>query len=134
MAGTLPAGDEYDIALRGADVVALEEEELVDAVVLEGRDLDDGADGAGEALLDDEVLLALDLSGRGARRDESMKLVHEPALPYTRSSRAAPGCLTYYRQEIQQILTRLIPDLFRVEASGRSHDGLSMCRGSQGVT
>lgn len=66
MPGTLPAGDEDDIALRGADIVALEEEELVDAVVLEGRDLDDGADGASEALLDDEVLLALDLSGRGA--------------------------------------------------------------------
>lgn len=68
MPGTLAAGDEDDIALRGADIVALEEEELVDAVVLKGRDLDDGADGPGEALLDDEVLLALDLSGRGARR------------------------------------------------------------------
>lgn len=58
-----------------------------------------------------------------------MKLVHEPALAYTMSSRAAPGCLTYYRQEIQQILARLVADLLGVEASWRSHDGLSMCRG-----
>lgn len=79
MSGTLPAGDEDDIALSGPDIVALEEEELVDAVVLEGRDLDDSADRAGEALFDDEVLLALDLSRR--ERDGSMKLVHdhEPA-------------------------------------------------------
>lgn len=79
VSGTLPAGDEDDIALSGPDIVAFEEEELVHAVVLEGRDLDDGADRACEALLDDEVLLALDLSRR--ERDGSMKLVHEPALP-----------------------------------------------------
>lgn len=63
MSGTLATSNEDDVALGGADIVALEEEELVDAVVLECRDLDNGADGASEALLDDEVLLALDLKG-----------------------------------------------------------------------
>lgn len=62
MSGTLSAGNEDDIALSGADIVALQEEELIDAVVLEGCDLDDSPNRAGEALLDDEVLLALDLS------------------------------------------------------------------------
>lgn len=79
VSGALPAGNEDDIALSGPHIVALEEEELVDAVVLESRNLDDGSDRAGEALLDDEVLLALNLSRRD--RDGSMKLVHEPALP-----------------------------------------------------
>lgn len=63
MSGTLPAGDEDDIALSGADVIALQEKKLINTVVLQSRDLDDSPNGAGEALLDDEVLLALDLGG-----------------------------------------------------------------------
>lgn len=77
MAGTLSASNEDNIALCGADVVALQEEELIDAIVLKSRDLDDSSDGAGEALLNYEVLLALDLSQR--QRDGSMKLIHELA-------------------------------------------------------
>lgn len=65
---TLPPSNEDDIALYCAHIVALQEEELVDAVVLESRDLDDGSNRAGEALLDDEVLLALDLSNEAETR------------------------------------------------------------------
>lgn len=77
MAGTLSTGNKDNIALSCADVVALQEEKLIDAIVLEGRDLDDSSNGAGEALLNHEVLLALDLSQR--KRDRSMKLIHELA-------------------------------------------------------
>lgn len=36
MAGTLPAGNEDNIALCGSDVVAFQEKELINAIVLEG--------------------------------------------------------------------------------------------------
>ncbi len=61
MATALAARDEDDVVLAGIRVVVFEKEELVDAVVVERRDLDDDADGAGQALLDDEVLLPADL-------------------------------------------------------------------------
>lgn len=38
--------DEDNIALARVDIVVLEDEELVHAILLEGRDLDDGADGS----------------------------------------------------------------------------------------
>lgn len=52
-----------------------------------------------------------------------MKLVHELASPC-----AGEGVLTYYRQEIEEILSGLVPDLLSVEAGRRSHGGLSMDR------
>lgn len=58
------AGDEDDIPLRSRDIVAFQKEEFIDTVVLQGLYLDDCSDGASEALLEDEVLLALDLSSR----------------------------------------------------------------------
>lgn len=58
------AGNEDDVPLGGRDIAAFQKEELIDAVVLQGLDFDDCSNGAGEALLDDEVLLALDLSSR----------------------------------------------------------------------
>lgn len=61
MAAALAAGQKDDIALTGVGVGVFEEEKLVDAVVLQRGDLDDGSDGAGEALFEDEVLLATDL-------------------------------------------------------------------------
>lgn len=64
---TLAASDEDGISLARSDIVALQKEEFVDTVVLKGCNLDNGSDRAGEALLDDEVLLALDLN----KRDEA---------------------------------------------------------------
>lgn len=58
------AGDEDDIPLGCRDVAAFQKEELIDTIVLQGLHLDDCSDGAGEALFDDEVLLALDLCSR----------------------------------------------------------------------
>lgn len=58
------AGDEDDIPLGCRHIAAFQKEEFIDAIVLQGLYLDDCSDGAGEALFDDEVLLALDLSSR----------------------------------------------------------------------
>lgn len=69
---TLAASDEDDISLARSDIIALQKEEFVDTVVLKGCNLGNGSDRAGEALLDDEVLLALDLNRRGEAG--SMKL------------------------------------------------------------
>lgn len=52
---------EDDIALAGICVVVLQEEELVDSVLLKRRNFHDGADGAGQAALEDEIELAADL-------------------------------------------------------------------------
>lgn len=38
------------------------------------------------------------------------------------------GALTYYRQEVEQVLSGFVPDLLSIEANWRSHDGLSMDR------
>ena len=61
MAGRLAAGHEDDIALAGVGIVVLEKEKLVDTVVLQLRNLDDGANGPAQVPLDDEVLLAAHL-------------------------------------------------------------------------
>lgn len=44
MAAALASGDKDDIALARVDIVVLQNEELVDAVLLERRDLDDDSD------------------------------------------------------------------------------------------
>ena len=61
MEGALAPRHEDDIALARIGVIVLEKEELVDAVLLQGRDLDDVADRAGQTALDDQVLLAPNL-------------------------------------------------------------------------
>lgn len=58
------AGDEDDIPLGRRNIAAFQKEEFIDTIVLQGLHLDDCSDGAGEALFDDEVLLALDLRSR----------------------------------------------------------------------
>ena len=58
--------DEDDIALAGVDVLVLEDEELVDSVLLEGGDLDYHADRANQASVEDDILLAADLSRSNA--------------------------------------------------------------------
>lgn len=59
--GAFAPRDENDISLAGAGVFTFQEEEFVDAVVLQGRDLDDEANRAGEALFNHEIFLAADL-------------------------------------------------------------------------
>lgn len=58
----LASNEEDNVPLAGVDIVVLEEEELVDAVFLESAELDEQSNGAGQRALDDEVLLASDLS------------------------------------------------------------------------
>jgi len=91
MACAFAPSDENDVALACIGIILLEEEELVDAVVLKGCDLDDESDGTGEALFNDEVLLAPDLWGvslwpRGLRVDQEALLT--PSRRYRRSLRA----------------------------------------------
>lgn len=61
MPSTLPTSYEYDISLVCSDIITLQKEEFVDTIILQSCNLDDRSNGAGEALLDHEVLLALDL-------------------------------------------------------------------------
>lgn len=61
MPGTFPTCNEHDVSLTDSNVIALQKEEFVDAIILKGCDLDDGSDRTGEALLDDQVFLALNL-------------------------------------------------------------------------
>lgn len=65
------AGDEDDVPLGSRDIAAFQKEELIDTIVLQGLHLDNCSDGAGEALFDDEVLLALDLLPREGRAGPS---------------------------------------------------------------
>lgn len=67
MSPTLPTSNEDNIPLAGAHIVALQEEEFVDPVVLKRSDLDDVSNRASEALLNYEVLLSLDLEDAGVQ-------------------------------------------------------------------
>ena len=59
---TFPARDEHDIALASVDVFVFEYEELVDSVFLESGDLDYYANWANQTSIEDDILLAADLS------------------------------------------------------------------------
>lgn len=71
MPGTFPTSDEDDISLTGADVVALQKEELVDSVVLQCGNFDNSPDRTGETLLDYKILLALDLDKHARRVNQA---------------------------------------------------------------
>ncbi len=62
MSSTLPARNEDHIALAGVGIVILEIEDLVDAIVLESRELHKETDRTCEIPLKDEVLLPPDLN------------------------------------------------------------------------
>lgn len=55
------AGQEHDILLRGVDIVILQEEHLVYAILLESRELDEETERPGQALLNHDVLLSSNL-------------------------------------------------------------------------
>jgi hypothetical protein len=52
---------EDDVPLAGVNVVVLEEEWLVNAILLESAEFDDEANSASQRLLNDQVLLATNL-------------------------------------------------------------------------
>lgn len=64
MAAAFPSRDEDDVALACIGILILENEELVDSVLLEGSDLDYYADWPDQAPIEDDILLAADLSWR----------------------------------------------------------------------
>jgi hypothetical protein len=55
---------ENNVSLAGIDIVILEEEGLVNAILLESAELHKKADRPGERLLNDEILLASYLESR----------------------------------------------------------------------
>lgn len=63
--GLVTSSDEDDIALGGIDVAILQEERPVDAVLLEGRELKEQVERAGQVSFEDDVLLAADLGAAG---------------------------------------------------------------------
>lgn len=81
----LATDEEHHIALAGVDVVVLEKEDLVDAVLLQRTELDEKTNRSGQRLLNDQVLLASNLDG-----------VSRP-----RSSRKISGGLTYTFQQME---------------------------------
>jgi hypothetical protein len=118
MSGTFAPRHEYDIALAGVGIVVLQKEELVDAVLLQRRDLDDDADRTGQALLDDQVLLPADL---WVPRLSVCRLTGPPG-PGSHWAREAG---TYTLKEIQKVLPGLVSDMLGVEPHMRSHRELS---------
>lgn len=80
MASTLPTCNEDDIALCGSDIVALQKKKLIDTIILKSRDFDYSSNWACEALLDNEILFALDLHTHRAQRVNGAG-PHELALP-----------------------------------------------------
>lgn len=56
-----PSDQKDNVPLRGIDIVVLQKEKLVDAILLKRAELDKEAHGRGEGLFDDYVLLAADL-------------------------------------------------------------------------
>lgn len=94
----LASDKEHHIALAGVDVVVLEKEDLVDAVLLQRTELDEKTNRSGQRFLNDQVLLASNLDG-----------VSRP-----RSSRKISGGLTYTFQQMEEISPCFFSDLLRV--------------------
>ena len=59
--GFVSSGQEDNVLLRGVDIVVLKQKQLVDSMVLQGRELDGDPDSICQRLLDHQVLLASDL-------------------------------------------------------------------------
>lgn len=55
--------DEDDVALAGVGILVLKEKKVVNAIVAEGRGLDDDAQRPSQALFNYEVLLSANLQG-----------------------------------------------------------------------
>ncbi|KAK5624599.1 hypothetical protein RRF57_000314 [Xylaria bambusicola] len=61
VASTLPSCHKNRIALASIGIVVFQKKELINAVIVQGRDFDDDANRTGQAALDDKILLAADL-------------------------------------------------------------------------
>lgn len=121
--GRLAPGDEDDISLARVCVFVFEEEKIVDAVIAQGRGLDNHAKWTGQLLFNNEVLLSADLGG-------SAPCTSVTAVPRAQTAGASrPDVSTYSLEEIEQVRLRLASDLLRVKPRTRSHgDELSMWR------
>jgi hypothetical protein len=62
LVGILPADKEDDVSLGGVDIGVLQKEDLVDPILLQRGELDKDPRGAGERLLNHQVLLPLHLA------------------------------------------------------------------------
>lgn len=115
MLAALAAGDEDDIMLRGIDVVVVEDEELVDAVFLEGAGLDDGAYGPEQTAVEDDILFAANLRSRGGTW----------LFQWFRTGWGGTGggMETYAFEQVEDVLASLLADLVDVEFGARSHGG-----------
>ncbi len=65
MPPALAASNEDNIALAGIRILILEEEEVLNPIIAQCGSFDDDAEGTGQALLDNQVLLASDLERGG---------------------------------------------------------------------
>jgi hypothetical protein len=90
--GILAANEENDIPLAGVDIVVFQEKDLVYAIFLKGAELDEQANGTGQRLLNDQILLASDL------KDISLSGLQ----------RGSTGSLTYTFQQVEQISPSLV--------------------------
>lgn len=108
MTASFSSRNEDDVPLTRIDIVILEDEELVDAKLLQRGNLDDGAYGAHETAVEDNVLLAADLEAGASVGMVEVK---------------GSGRRTHTFKEVEQVATRLVADLLRAEVGARSHGG-----------
>lgn len=65
--GALASCHEDNIALACIGILLFKEEELIDAILVQGGHLDNDTNRAGEATFNDKILLATDLEPRRVR-------------------------------------------------------------------
>lgn len=70
MAATFPSRNEDDVALARIDILILEDEEFIDSILLERRNLNYYANWADEASIEDDILLATNLLSEGKMSNE----------------------------------------------------------------
>lgn len=123
MSAGLAAGDEDHVPLARVGILLLQKEELVDAVLSEGRNLDDCANWSGEALFEDKVFPSADL-GNSWSISATTTMDAEP--PW---QEPAWWMATYPLEQTEKVFPGLIPDLVDAEAYPGSHGELqSPCR------
>ena len=125
--------DEDDIPLSRIDIVVVQIEDLVYAILSQRRDVDDRTDGANQAAIQDDILLATDLRTEkagsaytawdGSRVGSRVRSSNQAAL-LMRGERWRVS-LTYALEQVEQVLASLAADLLCVELGARRHVGRS---------
>lgn len=97
--------DKNNIALRRIDIGILEQKDPVYAVLLQHGELDEKPDWTSQILAYDKILLTADLNcfSLSTRRLKEIR------------------CLTHAFKEIQQIPTRLVPEMVCIRPGMESH-------------